>query len=142
MVRMRPKPWTQNQPPARRTGWPSTLPRWIEGSFPRSGPRPGASPGWPSRSPSLTAGCTSGPRQASCSGAYPSPRGASSSATSTRACVATMRRCARSWAMRSARASTGLPRSPTLARLCAPTKGANSTPARPISRLTPSRRSL
>jgi hypothetical protein len=88
----------------------------------------------------LTVSCTSAPCQASCSGAYPSPRGASSSETSTRACVATTRLHAPSWAMRSARASTGLPRS-LMPRLCAPTRGANSTPTRPISQRTPSRRS-
>jgi hypothetical protein len=38
-----------------------------------------------------------------------------------------------SWAMRSARASTGPPRSPTPARSYEPAKGASSTPASPIS---------
>jgi ribonuclease HI len=69
-------------PPARRTGGPSTTPGWIEGSFPQTGPRLDASPGWPSRSPSSTTSYTSALRQAFCSGAYPSPRGASSSGTS------------------------------------------------------------
>jgi hypothetical protein len=58
------------------------------------------------------------------------------------ACVATTRRRAPSWATHSARASTGLPQLPMPMRLCAPVKGANSTPARPTSRLTPSRRSV
>jgi ribonuclease HI len=79
-------------PPTRRTGGPNTLPGWIEGSFPWIGPRPGASPGWPNHSPSSTASYTSSLHQASCSDAYPSLRGASSSETSTRACVATMQR--------------------------------------------------
>jgi hypothetical protein len=35
-----------------------------------------------------TASCTSSPHPTSCSGAYPSPNGTSSSKTSTRACVA------------------------------------------------------
>jgi hypothetical protein len=78
--------------PARRTGGPSTSPGWIEGSFPQTGPRLGASPGWPSHLPLLTTSCTTAPRQASCSGAYPSRRGVNSSETSTRACVATTRR--------------------------------------------------
>jgi hypothetical protein len=56
--------------------------------------------------------------------------------------VVTTRRHAPTWATRSARASTDLLRSLTPARLCALAKGANSTPARPISRLTPSKRSL
>jgi hypothetical protein len=38
-----------------------------------------------------TASCTSALRQASCSGACPSPRGMSSSETSTRACADTTR---------------------------------------------------
>jgi hypothetical protein len=81
------------EPAPRVEDWRAkSLPGRIEGSFPRIGPRPGASPGWPNRSPSLAASYTSAPRLASCSGAYPSPRGASSSETSTRACVATMRR--------------------------------------------------
>jgi hypothetical protein len=126
-------------PPERRTGEPSTSPGWIEGSFPRIDPRPDASPGWPNRSPSLTASCTSAPRQASCSGACPPPRGASSSETFTRVCVATTRRRAPSWATHSARASTGPPRLLTPTRLCAHAKGANFTPARPISQLTPSK---
>jgi hypothetical protein len=56
--------------------------------------------------------------------------------------AAITRRRAPSWATRSARDSTSPPRSPTPTRLCAPMRGANSTPERPISRLTPSRRSL
>jgi hypothetical protein len=71
----------------------------------------------------------------------PIPRGASSSGTSTRACVATTRRHAPSWATRFARASTGLPQLPTPVRSCAPANGANSTPAKPTSQRTPSRRS-
>jgi hypothetical protein len=58
-------------------------------------------------------------------------RGASSSATSTRAYVVTTRRRAPSWATRSARASTGPPRLRMPARSCAPAKGACSTPANP-----------
>jgi hypothetical protein len=73
MARTRPRPWTQSQSPARRTGETNTLPGWIEGSYPQIDLRPGASPGWPSRSPSSTASCTSVPRRASCSGAYPFP---------------------------------------------------------------------
>jgi hypothetical protein len=45
------------------------------------------------------------------------------------------------WATLSARASTSPPRSPTPTILCAPARGANSTPARPTSQRTPSRRS-
>jgi ribonuclease HI len=51
----------------------------------------------------------------------------------------TTRRHAPSWATRSARASTGPPQSPTPARSFAPTRGVNSTSARPISQHTPSR---
>jgi hypothetical protein len=111
--------------PAWRTGETSTSPGWIEGSFPRIDPRPDASPGWLDRSPSWTVSSTSMPRQASCSDAYPSPRGASSSETFTRACAATTRRRAPSWAMHSARASTGLLRLLMPAGLCAPVDGEN-----------------
>jgi hypothetical protein len=129
-------------PVPRAEDWRDKYIAWmIEGSFPQTELRPDASPGWPSRSPSSTASCTSAPRQASCSGAYPFLRGASSSGTSTRACADTTRRHAPSWAMRSARASTGQLRSLTPARSCAPAKGANSTPARPTSQLMPSKRS-
>jgi hypothetical protein len=69
----------------------STSPGWTERSFPRTDPRPDALPRWPSRSPSWTTRCTSASRQASCSGACPSPRGASSSETSMRACADTTR---------------------------------------------------
>jgi hypothetical protein len=69
--------------PARETGGTNTSPGWTEGSYPRTDPRPDASPGWPSHSPSSTASCTSAPRQASCSDAFPSLRGASSFETST-----------------------------------------------------------
>jgi hypothetical protein len=130
---------TKPAPPAWRTGETSTSLGWIEGSFLRIDPRPDASPGWPDHSPSFTVSCTSAPHQASCSGAYPSPRGASSSETFTRACAATTRRRAPSWTTHSARASTGLPLLLAPTRLCAPVKGANSTPARLISRLTPSK---
>jgi hypothetical protein len=44
-----------------------------------------------------------------------------------------------SWVTRSARASTGPPRSPTPVRLYAPAWGASSTPARLTSQPTPSR---
>jgi ribonuclease HI len=81
--------------------------------------------------PSLTVSCTSAPGQAFCSDVCPSLRGASSFETSTRAYVATMRRHAPSWATRSAKASTGPPRSLMQARSCAPVKGASSTPASP-----------
>jgi ribonuclease HI len=67
----------------------------------------------------------------------PIPRAASSSAISTRACAATTRRRAPSWATRSTRASIGPLRSPTPARSCAPAKGANFTPAKLTSQLTP-----
>jgi hypothetical protein len=30
----RPRPWTQSQPPVRRTGGPNTSPGWIEGNYP------------------------------------------------------------------------------------------------------------
>jgi hypothetical protein len=52
----------------------------------------------------LTASCTSAPPPASCSDACPSPRGASSSGTYTRAYAATTSHPAPSWAMCSARA--------------------------------------
>jgi hypothetical protein len=83
----RPSPWTRSRRPARRTGETSTSPGWIEGNFPRTDPRPDASLGWPSHSASWTASCTSTPHQASCSGACPSPRGASTSETTMRACA-------------------------------------------------------
>jgi transposase InsO family protein len=54
----------------------------------------------------------------------PIPRGVSSFETSIRACAATMRRLAPSWATHSARASIGPPRSLMPARSCAPVKGA------------------
>jgi hypothetical protein len=127
--------------PARETGETSTSPRWIGGNFPRTNPRTDASPGWPSRSPSSTSSCTGAPRRASCSDACPSPRGASSFETFTRACVATTRRLAPSWATRSAKTSIGPPWSLMPARSCAPAKGANFTPAKLTSQLTPSRRS-
>jgi hypothetical protein len=92
-VRTRLSPWTRSQLPARRTGETSTSPGWIEESVPRTDPRPDASPGWLDRSPSWAANYTSAPRQASCSDVCPSPRGASSSGTSTRACADTMWRC-------------------------------------------------
>jgi ribonuclease HI len=82
----------------------------------RTDPRPDASPRWPSHSLSSTASCTSAPRRASCSDACPSPRGASSFETSTRAYAATTRRHAPSWATRSAKASTGPLRTLMLAR--------------------------
>jgi ribonuclease HI len=50
--------------------------------------------------------------------------------------AATMPHPAPSWATRSARAFTGLPRSLTPAKLCAPTKGASFTLASPISQRT------
>jgi hypothetical protein len=115
---------------------------WQAKYFPQIVPKPNASPRWPNRSPLSTASFTSVPHQVSCRGAYPFRRGASSSATSTRACAATTQRRAPSWATRSTRASTGPPRSRTPTRLCAPARGANSTPARPTSQGTPSRRSL
>jgi hypothetical protein len=68
---------------------------------------------------------------ASCSGACPSPRGASSYGTSTPESAATTPRLAPSSATRSARAFTGLPRSRTPARSYALAKGASSTPASP-----------
>jgi hypothetical protein len=64
---------------------------------------------------------------------------ARSSATSMRACAATMQRHAPSSATCSARDSTGPPRSPTPARSCTLTRGVNSTTARSISQRTPSR---
>jgi hypothetical protein len=128
MARVRPKPWTQSQSPARRTGETNTSPGWIEGNSPWTGPRPDASPGWPSHSPLLTASCTSAPRRASCSNVCPSLRGASSFGTFTWAYAATTRRHALSWATHSARASTGPLRSRTPARSCAPAKGASFTP--------------
>jgi ribonuclease HI len=63
----------------------------------------------------------------------PTPRGVSSSGIYTRAYAATTPHAAPSWAMHSTRASTGPPRSLTLARSCAPAKGASSTSASPIS---------
>jgi hypothetical protein len=65
----RPRPWRRSQPPAWGIGGPNTSLGWIEGNFPRTGPRPGASPEWPSRSPSSTASYTSAPHPASYSGA-------------------------------------------------------------------------
>jgi ribonuclease HI len=72
----------------------------------------------------------------------PIPRGASSSETYTRAYAATTPHPAPSWEMRSARASTGPPRSPMPARSCALVKGASSTPASPTSLRTSYRPSL
>jgi hypothetical protein len=69
----------------------------------------------------------------SCSDAYPSPRGVSSSGTYTRAFAATMSHLAPSWATRSARASTGPQRSLTPTRSCALAKGPSSTLASPTS---------
>jgi hypothetical protein len=68
---------------------------------------------------------------ASCSDAYPSPRGASSSGTFTRGSAAITPHPAPSLAMRSVKAFTGLPRSRMPARSCAPAKGASSTPINP-----------
>jgi ribonuclease HI len=93
-----------------------------------------------SHSPSSMASCTSAPRQASCSDACPSLRGASSFETFTRAYAATTQRHAPSWATRSARASTG-PLWSLMPASCAPVKGANFMPARPTSLRTPSRQS-
>jgi hypothetical protein len=73
---------------------------------------------------------TSAPRLASCSGTSPSPTVASLFETSTR-------RRALLWVMRSTKAFIGPTWSLTPTRSCAPTKGANFTPARLISRLTP-----
>jgi ribonuclease HI len=84
--------WTSSRPPAGWTGVRNTSPGWAEGNSTRTGPRPGASPGWPNLSPLSTASCTSAPPQVSCSDACPSPRGASSSGTFTRASAATMPR--------------------------------------------------
>jgi hypothetical protein len=109
---------------------------WLEGNSPRTGPRPGASPGWPSLSPLSTASCTSAPPQASCSGACPSPRGASSCGTSTRGSVAITPHPAPSLATHSVKAFTGLPQSRMPARSCAPAKGASFTPASPTFLLT------
>jgi hypothetical protein len=82
----------ETEPGPRAEDWrANTSLGWIEGKFPRIGPRPGASLGWPSSSPSSTASYTSAPRPASYSGASPSPKVASSFETSTRACVATTR---------------------------------------------------
>jgi hypothetical protein len=141
MARTRPRPWTRSQPPAWRTGETSTSPGWMEGNFSRTDPRLDASPGWPSHSPLSTASCKSAPLQASCSNACPSPRCTSSYETFTRACAATTRRRAPSWATHSARASIGPLRLLMPARSCAPAKGANFTPAKLTSQLTPSRRS-
>jgi ribonuclease HI len=137
------RPWIWSQPPVRGTGATSTLPGWIEGSYPQTDPRLDASPGWPSRSPLSTSSCTSATHQESCSVACLSLRGASSFKTYTREYAATTRRHALSWAMRSAKASTGPPRSLMLARSCAPARGASFTPASPTSlrtscRLSPS----
>jgi ribonuclease HI len=63
----------------------------------------------------------------------PIPRGAGSFGIYTPAYATTTPHPAPSCAMRSARASTGPPRSLTPARSCAPAKGASSTPARPTS---------
>jgi ribonuclease HI len=142
MVRTRPRPWIQSRSPARRTGETNMLSGWTEVSFLRTDLRPGASPGWPSHSPSSMASCTSAPRQASCSDACLSLRGASSFETFTRACAATTRRHAPSWATCSARASTGPRRSLMPARSYAPAKSASFTPARPTLLRTPSRQSL
>jgi hypothetical protein len=79
--------------------------------YPRTDLRLDVSPGWPSRLPSSTVSCTSAPRQASCSDACPSLRGASSFETSTRTYASTTRRHAPSWATRSTKASTSPPRS-------------------------------
>jgi hypothetical protein len=108
-VRTRLRPWTQSQSPVRRTSEPSTSPGWSEWSSPQIRLRPDASPGWPNRPPSSTASCTSAPHQASCSGAYPFPRGASSFDTFMQACAATTRRSAPSWAKHSTRTSIGPP---------------------------------
>jgi ribonuclease HI len=83
---------------------------------------------------------TSALRPASYSGASPSPKVASSSETSMRACVATTRCRVPSWATHSARAFTGPPRSLTPMRSYAPARGASSMPVRLISRLTPFKR--
>jgi ribonuclease HI len=77
------------RPPVGQTGATNTSPGWTEGNSPRTDPRPGASPGWPSLLPSSTASYTSVPPPASCSDACPSPRGASSPGTFTRASAAT-----------------------------------------------------
>jgi ribonuclease HI len=78
--------------PSARTGATNTSPGWTKGNSPRTGSRPGASPGWPNLLPSSTASCISALPPASCSGVCPSPRGASSSGTFTRASAATMPR--------------------------------------------------
>jgi hypothetical protein len=62
---------------------------------------------------------------------------ASSFGTFTRACAATTRRHAPSWATHFARASIGPPRLLMPARSCAPAKGANFTPAKLTSRSRP-----
>jgi hypothetical protein len=80
---------------------------------------------------SSMASCTSALPPASCSGACPSLRGASSCGTSTLGSVAITRRLVPSLAMLSAKAFTGLPRSRTPARSYEPAKGASSTPASP-----------
>jgi hypothetical protein len=141
MARTRLKPWTQSQSPARRTGETNTLPGWTEGNFPRIDPRPDASPRWPNRSPLWTASCISASRQASCSGACPSLKGASSFETFTRAYAATTQRHTPSWGTRSARASTGPLRPLMPARSCALVKSASFMPARLTSLRTPSRQS-
>jgi hypothetical protein len=141
MVRTRPTPWTKSQPP-RTEDWRARCLAWMDRGELPSDRFEGRRIVRMAKSFTLvTASCTSAMRQASCSGAYPSPRGASSSGTSTRVCVATTRRHAPSWATRFARASTGLPQLPTPARSCAPAKGANSTPAKPTSQRMPFRRS-
>jgi transposase InsO family protein len=100
--------------------WRDKYIAWMDrGELPWTDPGQGTSLGWPSRSPSSTASCTSAPRQASSSDASPSLRGASSSATSTRAYAVTKRSHTPSWATHSAKAFTSPPRSPTPTRLCA-----------------------
>jgi hypothetical protein len=117
------------EPDPRAEDWRDKYIAWMDrGELPRTDPRPNASPGWPSRSPSSTASCTSAPRRASCSDMCPSLRGVSSSETFTRACAATTRRRAPSWATHSVRASIGPLRLLMPARSCAPARGANLRP--------------
>jgi hypothetical protein len=117
--------------------WRDKYIAWMDrGSYPRTDPRLDASPGWPNPPSLLTASCTSALRQESCSVACLSLRGASSFKTYTREYAVTTRRSALSWVTLSAKASTGPPRSRIPARLCAPAKGANSTPASPTSLCT------
>jgi hypothetical protein len=66
----------------------------------------------------------------------PIPEGTSSSGTSTRGSAAITPHPASSWATRSVKAFTGLPRSRMPARSCAPVKGASSTPTNPTFLLT------